>query len=1466
MSIKSYQLTDKYINKNPQSYLGYYARGLVRLDEYFFSLYKNYPIKFGDELSKDFYKALSYMKRKDIIKYFFLSLLIERRFDVSSLTENFNRFNIDISESGYGLINNIITHFNGGNSLSSDSINVAELDYIDYLMLLVLEKNNNITILQGCNYLYESISKGRRSQVLVKTVFESTELKGHLKKEDVQNYSRYIVNTRFSDTYNWILEQNLIDDVNVHNIALVEKILAISKNDSLLKPIISKYMDYCLFNNHSVPSNFYNLRDNLSHEWKVLKLLKMGNRYHYPNMSEVVDEALKFFKTKVHYSKDEAQFYKQYGSKNDHFKLKNIFKLKVSFPIDDNLIDIKIKFKNYSKVETFRYYCNTENYYYLPDTPVEITTVYDNIALKSTDFQSIPLHDESVFDCSYAQMFLKGNDDFQKQNNRFTLFIVGKSNINIDRYNEIIFEYLLNEKNLFPNHIFEEILDVMENRSDSFDTDLKMLYSHEKIKNNLNHKTLHEFVVSNNNFEKVLEIAIKADEIGVEILFKTFYLIANKALIHKYDHRFAIMCERFVIKNTIVNSDILKYLEKAYITYGLNTDYTNSVINIVSTYSSINSEGTNRIILYNHLNSKNLDYNFLKVFMNVYNNLGPKDPFIIECVDKIIHYKSVEYTDELIDVLCEVYENNQDFMLLLEEIIYRKAIKTKLIKPEYFEKIKLFYLTNRVLNFKSLVIMSLMYRNGINGLEEFLVEALRYELKPNPHEGTLLYRTEYDSNFKSVILKGTKERHPIEVGYSEYFITRDRNGQEKKERRGLIHINKEYFIQWYPLVKNKDFRDFVGKYCLDTNIYQKDILIDYIENNNSYKVEIAYRQLIANLVSENPEQCFKYLNEYLERFTDYSFAIRMIERISNFNLDKSVEIYKTLLQHNKNNYIVKLGERLIAKGIQENKIAGLGSLLMLLNDRITLNNWEELSLSYIKLCFENEKYNENSEFKNFLFFIYEKSINTSFGTTLKSKIFEVVLNIDLAEILLQLYNIHNDLEIRDEIIKIIMSSKGSISKELKVFVFTCLRNDYQQLKIFVNKYGIDSDLGSELYLTAERYFERNRQFALDILSMISKYHDKAREVIEILNSGNHEIDGKYLIKVDENSNFCCKTSAKNIFTDEIKSVLWISPEVRGIFNDFIKNKKITSFSKKTNYYILDEEVNLKDVIHLMEYKDIFKVVRDIIDLEIGFMKNGYAFVEIYPENFILIDNVPIPININSIYEFNEENGLKFEGNLRYLIQKIKEKRRKRKRNFITLYEKDFSEIILHLIKELLIDKYSELPVIRKLVDDNKYNNLQDLRNHIDNIEKAFINLESEDMRRIMMVNNLDFYDDSAKIDVIKDALENNVYTEDLYKVILSNSDDCISLEARWKYVTDHFDGENLEIIKLMIEFLINNASKIEEEDMTKSNFVKTFIRNAFRDKHITASEVNDIKNRLRLLTVEDKSTINYYLENYQEVS
>lgn len=372
---------DEYIKQNPESYLGYYCKGLKGLDMYFEN---------GKGIKENYIRALKtasiLIRREDIIKYYFLSLLISR--DKRKL-KRFRKFEketgIILNPYKFKLINCTIQYMKKWRPKLSILKKCEYFDSIDYLILYVLEKEYKIKVLQNCNYIYESMKSGRKSISLQKAMC----CFGVYNKRDVEDmvkrYPKFFEAIEDSSIYKNILEEEYISSINSNNIALVEKIiesqqealftyglgsnksisLNAEKNNKKMMLFLDKYIHYCLYNDHKnrdIAEKFQTyLLENIN-ETKAMYLY-----YNDIKLNNIKSRLETCFNDKMHFSKVELMYEKEFVRPNVMKEKNIIYKLKFNIELDTEKVEVHFNLEN-EKIKA-EAYTGFENYYMLKETP-----------------------------------------------------------------------------------------------------------------------------------------------------------------------------------------------------------------------------------------------------------------------------------------------------------------------------------------------------------------------------------------------------------------------------------------------------------------------------------------------------------------------------------------------------------------------------------------------------------------------------------------------------------------------------------------------------------------------------------------------------------------------------------------------------------------------------------------------------------------------------------------------------------------------------------------------------------------------------------------------------------------------------------------------------------------------------------------------------------------------------------------
>lgn len=385
---------EEYINKNPESYLGHYCKGLKGLDTYF-----EQGGGIAERYIRAFKTAANLIRREDIIKYYFLSILISR--DKRKI-KKFHKYEKEVqmvfNSYKFKLINCTIQYFRKWRPKLSSFKKCEYFDSIDYLILYVLEKEYKIKVLENYNYIYESIKQGRRSSSLIKAMLSSEAYKKEDIEEIVEKYPSFFENIKDTSVYRFILEQEYITRVWKRNVALVEKIIqnqqeALSvyglgdnrsislnaeKNNKKMIKLLDKYIYYCIYNNRKNKAIVEQYETYL-----IENINEATAMYLYSNeikLNSVIKRLETAFKDKIHFSKVELMYMKKFGILNISTEECNVYKLNFHTELWEG--EVEVHFIVDDEIIKSECYWGYENYYVFKESPSTCRVLSNNCIIE----------------------------------------------------------------------------------------------------------------------------------------------------------------------------------------------------------------------------------------------------------------------------------------------------------------------------------------------------------------------------------------------------------------------------------------------------------------------------------------------------------------------------------------------------------------------------------------------------------------------------------------------------------------------------------------------------------------------------------------------------------------------------------------------------------------------------------------------------------------------------------------------------------------------------------------------------------------------------------------------------------------------------------------------------------------------------------------------------------------------------
>lgn len=1432
MVISMAEYIDVFINKEPQSYRGYFSKGLLGLDEYILNSIQG-KANIGTAV-KALEKAAELSQNDEIIKYYFISLLIEG--NVKKIIRFKSYIPITLNEYKFNLINKVLLRFSKGDKGLSELSNYKYFDSLDYLILYVLNREYSTRVLKDCNLLWESISRGRRSRALVEAAFNEKFMEKDLTEWVINHYGNYILRYKDSEIFKAILEKGLISEVNRNNIKLVEEIILADKENKKALKLIDRYIQYSLYTFHNNISFIDEIKDVLI---KYIDEDKAILLYYndYLTSDRFKKLALNALLSRSHFSSLEAALIiKQKEAKALFMKI-NLFKLNIKTPMEANRFKIDVKFEAYEKNETFDYFYGVQNYYFFPESPLKIRlNMHGNIVeCKKEDFECRAVSDAAAaIPKINIKKELSGCDTAAR---RFLMFLYVKSeNFVLDCKRDAVL-YFLNNKKLFSRELYLDILRRLQKRENKLGGDLGSRINSEILSITFNAEAFHNAVLGESSLEAVMELLAMVRITRLEIQIRTYLHIFSRALNEKFlDINLGILCEEFVCRYAIINEDIYKFLEKCYSIYHFNSEYTDTSVKAIELYmkEDINSK---RLTIYRLLTDNKFDYKFYSVFMSLYEEKGPEDQLIVDSVNSLVHQEKYYFEYSYLPIFKTIYERDKNNMILLQEIILKSIDLQIEVSEDYLRTLSDFYIKTRFLSSNVLKVLCCMVKKGFtDGIDLYLISALEYEFIPTnvQHEGYLYYKTSLEDKAEVIPLLENSLEQPILAGYCNqvYYSFKKDNSDFVTVERSHLEENMPFFISCYGRIENSQLKRLVGRYCVSTGIFDELILRDYLYSYEKSSVEAGYI-LIKNLLPYDTEKTAVYLTYVVELIVGLQEAYnlkKLIYHLSKSYLGSVIEMLELVGKRIKSVYLEELTLEIMERALDIGDFNKLEAVFKLYYQALNQSRWQKLFVRYVKgvdrVAAENKT----------LILEFYKDCH---GAELRNEIKDYISvkndgQYEFASLLYEFYKIEPEEGFKSLIFPIFLMYPRYCSEEETWFFLKeaeLLAQNKDKLKKFIWQCPKTKDIIKLVYDLCIEYCESDIDFARKLLRNIRGSSEQAGNLYKMLIKKNVRcIHGYIFTEEGDTTEFGGSYKANSIEGAKEALVLKLENRLSEAINIYITAEGIASIRKRGDYYLVENTSAIK------ENAEAFTLLDSCLQLLIllkMLSQRDLVLEKLKPESVVLVDNKPMLTDL-----FCAAAQIGTEGETDYfLIEQINSLIK----HYIYNIKKDIEEMQLKLISELMegskadnVDEY-ELKM-RKLVD-----------------RLASLSLEGFDVRR--GIEDFDLLDDGKKDIIVKYLIENDIFNAKIYNFMIK---DKANLEMKLDYLLSNYT-ESREKAKNLWDMLMKpELSEIKVSKKTRELIVN-FARSSVKNNFVSRKKAQESIAKAALLTNEDKESLMHFL-------
>lgn len=1427
---------NEFIAKNPQNYLGYFVAGLMELDSYFLS--GGFITEFNME------KALELRKDDKIIKYYFIILLANE--DNKKIKKFYSKYKRDLNEYKFLLMLEIIRFTKSRKKYKKIDIGDEKgYDYLDYLMLDILQAKGSIDN-QGENYIYKSLSDGRKSTKLIEAMF----LKRRIPKEIVnevfiEKYPDKLVNlSNKSEVFLWILDRNLIKKVNNKNRDLVQYAILRNIQHERCHMLIRLYEDFCVKTDYDceffIESLSYQKMDIDTYNHKFLN-------YYYTLKADVY-----FLKTLEKILSDKAHFYEKevqvLGRMKDNylmFKTKHIYKLNIDIPINEEEIKVSVSFKNYNIKENFSYINGVENYYFLPDEISYITVTLNKgiITINKENFnvQEVTSNYERKLYVSAAQ-YLNIHYNSRKENDRIALFLYfSNPSFEISKFNSILYISLFNSNKMFKNESYYEIVKRVFNQRFfvGFDNDILHSIESEYLRLGLSPEAVHAFVNNENNLNDGIKLVLKAQQNGIEIWIRTMLLLVKKALKNKkFDASLAIACELFIYKHAVINEDISNYLMNCYEELSIHTEYTKKSIEIINTYIKDDAK-ISKLNLSNLMHENQYNYSFYSELQRVYETAGSDDEIVYEAVCSMLHHNTINYDKNFLEMIGELYKKHPNNYVLLRHFVLVSIDSNNLIPRDYLNKLRDFIITSRVINSEVYKIMLYMLDKDVPGIEDYVSELFKYEIL---HSEDLpvgeLFVSSRSMDSLRIFNDGTDREFCVKVGYCyDFKVENSENQAQLILERSKIKKYYNKFIEWFGIVENNEFRSFAGEICVVNNILDIKIL-DYCFLHNEYFWDKAAVMLIVEFALKDKKKTMNYMKKLIDSLD--ILPMELMDAVLKMCHENMVHTAK-LIMTTKNDMSTEKLEytiRMVAlKALNIKDVKALNIILTGCLDNLNNQHWLNIYCSYVKILKDVGKVEYNVILKAF----GEIKKNRMEEEFIKALLEVNCTSFMFGSLLHQIYKNKEDKRIKELYMNILIEypencSGSMVSEIIQYFGYNMDFKNQSKFLSFADLCSKNKSLILSIIDIARKYLQTNTEFSRMLLKTVSGESEDAKLTFDLTSESKQRIQNYSIDEMISSGNFGEVYRAYNLLNNNSAYALKLTDaSMHNLFIQYFRSVKPQVIIE--DRYFVFEGIKIVDAVKNSDLKEIIKMAGSLVYLESILFKNNLVIKSFNQDQFIISEGAVIPLNIIDGEAVNTNNS-------EFMEEKV-----------CTMLT-DFILIMLSWPK----NKNQQHEPIRKILKTSasiKSINalsilLKDILSCLENNEQT---TSFEPKKHIALYSILN---EKQKIRVLEYMIENDIYMESLFESILYSN---VSASVKLFYLVNYcseYSNHYKSIITVINKYHEENPEIVlSKED--KNNLI-IFLRRGIKQCELEDDTIIDIL-AIKLIDREDIYSLSMLIEN-----
>lgn len=1078
---------------------------------------------------------------------------------------------------------------------------------------------------------------------------------------------------------------------------------------------------------------------------------------------------------------------------------------------------ILININGCNKKEIFNYYNNFQNYYFLPDSIIDI---FDFKTLNKLEF-NVESNDNDNISCyDYLNNYFVKNGYLNIEEKNIRILILNTINELKLNKNKTLNYNLINEIAKYKS-IFK-IENLIEDYPKGKLEDLNKYII--KIKENPNIITLRELIKEIDDSEILFKLFMISSDIINNIDIDTKLIFINKLNSLKYyDVKFVLFCEKTIKETPIILDEIVYVLENIY-KKDIFSDYSQKTLEYIICTNKSNDFLLDLANLKINSRNKNFDSNFINYYLNLYTQINDKN-LIDNVTNRIINFNGVLENKMLIKPFWDFYIKYEDINSLKRIFILMYLNKYNNKENIKLREKEIISIWDFVFNLKKsseymeyLLDISKEYINNYTIRNKIIHFIKQYKIEDK-----------FYNNNKNLIL--LKELYKYDDYLIKIYIEAISNG--------LIRSFDEYDIEFLT----KKIKDGENEIYLDI---EKALIRFFIDNNKCEN----YTKLLNNYikiysVNDNGE----FFKEIIILNKNNKDVVKNILKNTEFNEIKGIE------------FILKSTISMIKESDPQMLIYIIDFYLK--ND--FFNDAYEVAMEYIKNA------SEISEFK------YCKYINPIFANIDNNKKIEFYKNLikrtDLdINFRIKNFNLYYD----EENEKIIAEEflKGNTLNELgKEFAFKhYCKDDFILLEDIIPKGKSNNKVLDMLYNKVKDEFNNEDINTFYLKELLDKEKDKDerlnnihKHLIEMENESFNMYERNtfrnFKVKTIKSGMFIKSVDLIDIFTSEtIKSlIVFRYSNIGNVIKEYMNNNGVEyNVICSTFYEIKESELNFEKNI-----ESLLEKIKKLINLQIDLNNNNVMFIDFFINGVKEYSNAFMPLNLYNIREYKENIKVRYKEELS-VISSTKTK-------YININEGNIVLLIKKLIKEYIekeLFEVNEKNIVLKL-NENIINN-----NNINSYEELLISINeflkdmNTDFEKISLRKNIKIFETLNNIEkelVIEKILNQNCITLDAKKIIINYNDEIESFNNYLKYLLVIFnesrEGLDEEEFCKVYEKIINLINKSVDLTEFSKDIIEMFI-NSSKFTGISKSDIKEDLINLKNINDDDKSYILRTIDKY----